>query len=274
MLLYLIRFEKMFKIGITKDINRIYKLVTTYKKFNPRLDQSYILHYYRASIVRDIEALIKDCFVESRYDFEGETFDGFTECFSDDCFEEVLTIVEFHVRTNNKNKTNVNENMKFMKGITKELLDIPAKKKKIRKQAEPFFKLSGDKDFLHFIENNKDNIWFELRKKNKNCYMTIHFQNYIPEKPPRVYYCFENSRYQAAGELINVLEYKHDYNFGLANFTFEINQNPLHEFCHVQFPNFASFYKEIFRVLNAEDKWIKIRDEYIVETTSNLLSRD
>jgi len=276
--LYLIRFDQMFKIGITKDFNRIYRLVNVYKNFVPKLHESYLLQYYRESIVRDIEALIKDYFVEFTFDFEGEAFDGYTECFMDECFNEVLKIVEFHVHINNKNKTDLNKKMILEKGITrKEQLFITGektvkeekRKDKNKKQPKTFFKFDENSDthFLRLIEDNKNNVSVDIKEKNKIYWMTIHFQNHkwIDTQSVGYTYRIKEENRAGGGYLILSQEYKYDNYSNLTYLTFEVRGNPCHRCCLLEFTEVTSFYNKLFIILNLESVWEKIINEYIIE---------
>lgn len=271
MLLYLIRFEKMFKVGITSDYNRIYRLISkVYKNFVPKLHESYILHYNKVGIIRGIETLIKDTFIEFTYDFQGEIFDGYTECFKDECFNEVLKIIEFHVEINIKNKNDIKMNL--VKGITRKELKVSGNKKdKIINQPKTFSKISGDLFFIDFLQRNKDNVSVDIKEINNIYYLKVHFQEFEflnGNRFPVVDFFYRDGNCHGSAKLIHDFEYKQ---FEFAYFITGIIGSP-HTSCLLKFPEVFSFYKEVFRILNLDIIWEKIENNYLIEQKTLLLN--
>lgn len=258
----------MFKVGISNDIIRPYRLATKeYKKFSPQLSESYLLHYYRRNILESLENLIKNNFETFAF-FESETFDGYTECFKDECFKDVLNIIEYLANNNNKNQEDKNKKMILEKGITlkKQISNTGKKKNKNVKTPAKFFELNGDRSFFNFLKNNKNNISINIIEKNKVYHVTINFHQKVKFDffPWTVGYEYKNDNCSGVGWLISPDQYEIEQG-QIKSLTFKIIGSPENSFCHLEIQEFASFYENVFILLNNETQWRKIKNEFLME---------
>ncbi|MCP3763761.1 GIY-YIG nuclease family protein [Domibacillus sp. A3M-37] len=255
-MLYLLRFEDIFKIGITEDLNRIYRLTKIYSAFGPLLHTSYLVEYNKRKTIKSLETLLHDHFEEYRHTFQGEiTHGGYTEFFRNDCFSDVLKLVQEFV--NSKNRFSTENKMHLVKGI---LLEIDrdhtdGKKKKLKSQKgikrregiDPYER----ETILNMLQLNKGNLFVDIKKENNKTYSgEITFnERYKPETEiPFVRYYFKNEgRHDSFCLFPSVISLEEQNGEGIRNVFFEIQ--PL----AFEYPEAILFYLDIFEAMGLRD---------------------
>lgn len=258
MYLYLLRFKQgFFKIGITRNLNRIYKLTKVYEEFEPLLIDSYIILYNSYKTIRALEILLHDQFREYIYNFQGEKYEGYTELFNDTCFENVLNFIHTFSKNLPQSELKIERGVVFKKQKKK----TPTKKKLCTGIDQ-----SLKETILNTFKEYKNGISLDISKEHEEPFkVKFTFENMImncdiKEQFPPIIYSFEDETGRGG---FNLLPSAIIYNEKKVEIIFYIIT------LVIKYPDAMAFYRDVFEVLELDTSVLDdIYNEYYLKANS------